>query len=80
MSETIEIPQVTRTVHITTYQADGCWWARLSEKFHPSTYPEGWPRVSSNHVLFSSDTEYGARQKLIEFVRGAAEALKGGLA
>lgn len=69
---------VKRTVHLKTYESDGCWWAMLYEKLDPPTYPCGAPR-SGNAISFSGKDSEDAKKKALQFIRGAKEALFGGL-
>lgn len=69
--------KVTRTVHVKTYEYDGCWWAMIYDRPEPRHFPGGFPR-HQNAITFSGNTADRAKQNALDFIRGAAEALKGG--
>lgn len=71
--------KVTRTVHLKiTKGSDGEGWsALLIEKIDPPTYPSGGPQTGHS-LRFFGNTADSAKQKALDFIRGAAEALKGG--
>jgi hypothetical protein len=73
--------KVVRTVVSKVYQdEEGDWCCKISEKLTPDKYECGAPRLSNKHLIFYSNTADGAKQKALDFIRGAAEALRGGSA